>query len=79
MGLSGELTAQDLDILLNAAPVPFDLSPPSVSRKGGNEEAGRACDSIIDLRGTCQAGLPSNPASVILNRVVVGWKAGVRP
>jgi len=76
MGLSEELTARDLDVLLDAVPIRFDLSlahhhPPS-REKGENDEQ-REESSLwwyhpifearvkADIRRTLRALLPSDP------------------
>jgi hypothetical protein len=94
MGLSEDLTARDLDILLDAVPVPFDFSLArrhlASREKGGNEEQSEEslwwyhpifeARAKADIRRTL-GFLPSDPAKdppFPIGRVG-GWKAEVRP
>jgi hypothetical protein len=93
MGLSEDLTAQDLDILLDAVPVPFDFS---LARRhlasGENNEQSEESSlwwyhpifearAKADIRRTLSALLPSDPAQdpPFPIGAASGWKAEVRP
>jgi hypothetical protein len=77
MGLSKDLTARDIDILLDAVPVPFDFSLArrhlASPKKGENEEQSEESSlwwyhpifearAKADIRRTLAAFLPSDPA-----------------
>jgi hypothetical protein len=81
MGLSEDLTAQDLDILLDTVPLPFDFSLArrhlASQAKGGNDEQNE--ESFLwwyhlifevrakaDIRCTLSALLPSDPAQDVM-------------
>jgi hypothetical protein len=93
MGLSEDLTERDLDILLDAVPVPFDFS---LARRhlasGENDEQSEESSlwwyhpifearAKADIRRTLSALLPSDPAQdpPFPIGAAGGWKAEVRP
>jgi hypothetical protein len=88
MELSEDLTAQDIDTLLGAVPVPFDFSLSrrhlaSRGNSGPSEENSLWWHHRIfearakaDIRRTLRALLPSDPS---LDPDMGGWRAEMRP
>jgi hypothetical protein len=94
MELSEDLTAQDIDTLLGAVPVPFDLSLSRrhLASRGNGENDGQSEEKSLwwhhpifearakaDIRRTLSALLPSDPSQDPSPVGMGGWRAEVRP
>jgi hypothetical protein len=94
MELSGDLTAQDIDTLLGAVPVPFDfsLSHHHLPSRENCENDGQSEEKSLwwhhpifearakaDIRRTLSALLPSDPSQDPSPADMGSWRAEVRP
>lgn len=88
------LTSQDIDVLLDATPVPFDLTLSHIHRKGSEDNGGSEDKSLwwqhptfearvkADIRRTLRLLLPNDPANDPPPPIGEGagrWRAEVRP
>ena len=93
-GLSEDMTAEDIDMLLDAVPVPFDfsLSHHHLACRGNGENEEQIEENSLwwfhpifeararaDIRRTLRATLPSDPSQDPSPVDTGGWRAEVRP